>query len=104
MMKQIAVLLWVVLFVVLQPSYSQSSPSRQQQIESHNRQAAEYLKENRPDLAVPEFRAIVALDPNNVDARGNLGTLLSFQGDYTNAIPELRAALKLRPTLWKTQS
>jgi Tfp pilus assembly protein PilF len=101
--KQVVALFWVVLCLGL-PSVSQSSPSRQQQIESHNRQAAEYLKENRPDLAVPEFRAIVALDPNNVDARGNLGTLLSFQGDYTNAIPELRAALKLRPTLWKTQS
>jgi len=46
-----------------------SSPSRQQQIESHARQAAEYLKENKPELAAPEFKAIVALDPNNVDAR-----------------------------------
>ncbi|MGA8441232.1 MAG: tetratricopeptide repeat protein [Candidatus Sulfotelmatobacter sp.] len=101
--KQVVALLWVVLCLGL-PSVSQSSPSRQQQIESHNRQAAEYLKQNRPDLAVPEFRAIVALDPNNVDARGNLGTLLFFQGDYTNAIPQLHSALKLRPTLWKTQS
>jgi len=96
-------LFWVVLCLELL-SVSQSSPSRQQQIESHNRKAAEYLKENRPDLAILEFRAIVALDPNNVDARGNLGTLLFFQGDHTNAIPQLRAALKLRPTLWKTQS
>jgi len=96
-------LFWVVLCLGL-PSVSQSSPNRQQEIESHNRKAAEYLKENRPDLAVAEFRAIVALDPNNVDARGNLGTMLFFQGDYTNAIPPLRAALKLRPTLWKTQS
>src|ERR1700685_1436072 len=104
MMKQIAVLLWVVLFVVLQPSYSQTTPSRQQQIEAHNRQAAEYLHENKPDLAVPEFRAIVAIDPNNVDARGNLGAVLFFQNSYTDAIPELRAALKLRPTLWKIQA
>jgi tetratricopeptide (TPR) repeat protein len=101
--KQVVALFWVVLCLELL-SVSQSSPSRQQQIESHNRKAAEYLKENRPDLAIPEFRAIVALDPNNVDARGNLGTLLFFQGDHTNAIPQLRAALKLRPTLWKTQS
>jgi predicted Zn-dependent protease len=104
MMKQIVVLLWVVLFVALQPSYSQSIPSRQQQIETHSHQAAEYLHENRPDLAVPEFRAIVALDPNNVDAHGNLGVVLFFQGAYTDAIPELRAALKLRPTLWKIQA
>jgi tetratricopeptide (TPR) repeat protein len=102
--RELVVLFWVVLCLGLLACFSQSSPSRQQQIESHNRQAAEYLKQNRPDLAVPEFRAIVSLDQNNVDARGNLGTLLFFQGDYTNAIPQLRAALKLRPTLWKTQS
>jgi tetratricopeptide (TPR) repeat protein len=104
MRTQIVVLSWVVLFVALQPSFSQSTPSRQQQIEAHSHQAGEYLHENRPDLAVPEFRAIVALDPNNVDAHGNLGVVLFFQSAYTDAMPELRAALKLRPTLWKIQA
>jgi tetratricopeptide (TPR) repeat protein len=83
---------------------SQSAASRQQQIESHSRQAQEYLKENKLDLAGAEFGAIVALDPNNLDARGNLGVLLFFQGKYAEAIPQLRAALKLRPTLWKIQA
>src|ERR1700723_4134753 len=104
MMKQMVVLLWVVLFVALQPSFSQSTSSRQQQIEAHNHQAAEYLHQNRPDLAIPEFRAIVAIEPNNVDAHGNLGVVLFFQGAYADAIPELRAALKLRPSLWKIQA
>ena len=102
--KEIVVSPWLVLCVALVPYFSQSNPSRQQQIELHSRQAAEYLKENRPDLAVPEFRAIIALDPNNVDARGNLGVVLFFQGAYTDAIPQFRAALKLRPTLWKIQA
>jgi predicted Zn-dependent protease len=88
----------------LLPGFAQSSPGRQQEIESHNHKAAEYLKHNRPDLAAPEFRAIVDLDPNNVDARGNLGTMLFFQGAYAEAIPQLRAALKLQPTLWKMQA
>ena len=83
---------------------SQSTASRPQEIASHAHQAQEFLKERRPDLAIPEFRAIVALDPNNVDARGNLGVLLFFQGDYPTAIPHLRAALKLRPTLWRMQA
>jgi tetratricopeptide (TPR) repeat protein len=83
---------------------SQSTASRPQEIASHAHQAQEFLKEGRPDLAIPEFRAIVALDPNNVDARGNLGVLLFFQGDYPAAIPQLRAALKLRPTLWRMQA
>ena len=50
------------------------------------RQAAEYLKQNRPDLAVPEFKAVLALDPRNVNAHGNLGAVLYFQGDYAGAI------------------
>lgn len=102
--RKVVVLFWTVFFLGLVSSVSQSSPSRQQQIESHSRKAAEYLKENKPDLAAPEFRAIVALDPNNVDARGNLGVVLFFGGDYTSAIPQLRAALKLKPALSKIQA
>ena len=102
--KKLVLLLWTVLFVAPLPCFSQSSPTRQQQIAAHAQQAAEYLKEGKPELAVPEFRAIVALDPENIDARGNLGVLLYFQGAYSDAIPELRAALKLKPTLWKIQA
>jgi len=83
---------------------SQSTAGRSQEIASHARQAQEFLKERRADLAIPEFRAIVTLDPNNVDARGNLGVLLFFEGDYPAAIPHLRAALRLQPTLWRMQA
>jgi Tfp pilus assembly protein PilF len=102
--KKFAVLFWVVLCLGVLSCFSQSSPSRQQEIESHALQAAEYLKENKPELAAPEFKAIVALDPSNVDARGNFGVLLFFQGAYGDAIPQLRAALKLKPALWKIQA
>jgi Tfp pilus assembly protein PilF len=102
--KEVIASFSVLIFLGLLSAFSQTNPGRQQEIESHSRKAAEYLKENRPDLAVPEFKAIVALDPKNVDARGNVGVLLFFQGDYTNAIPELRAALKLGPALPKIQA
>jgi Tfp pilus assembly protein PilF len=85
-------------------SYAQSGPRRQQQIESHSKRAAEFLKENKLDLAESEFKAILALDPKNVDARGNLGVLLFFQGNYRDAIPQLRAALEQQHTLWKIQA
>jgi tetratricopeptide (TPR) repeat protein len=68
------------------------------------KQAQTDLRENRPDLAIGEFKAVVALDPKNVDARGNLGVLLFFQGAYADSIPHLRAALKLEPSLWKIQA
>jgi tetratricopeptide (TPR) repeat protein len=99
-----SVSIFAVLLLATTSCLSQSVPSHQQQVEEHSRKAQEYLRENRPDLAVSEFKAIVALDPHNVDARGNLGVLLSFQGAYAEAIPQLRAALKLQPALWKIQA
>lgn len=86
------------LFAIL-PVFCQSN-----EVQIHARQAQEDLKSNRPDLAVKEFSAIVALDPNDLEARGNLGVLLFYQGDYTNAAPQLRVALQLQPHLWKIQA
>jgi tetratricopeptide (TPR) repeat protein len=85
-------------------SFSQTGASLQSQLEAHGRSAQQYLREGKPDLAIPELKAVLALDPNNVDARGNLGVLLYFRGDYAGAIPELRAALKLKPGLCKIQA
>lgn len=102
--REVVAFFWVVLFLGPLSSFAQSQPSRNQQIELHTRKAAEYLQGNKPDLAASEFRDILAIDPNNVDARGNLGAILFFEDAYADAIPQLRAALKLRPTLWKTRS
>jgi tetratricopeptide (TPR) repeat protein len=96
----------LLMLLVCVPSFSQASQavsSRQEQLNLHTRLAQQYLREKRPDLAIPELREVVALDPNNVDARGNLGVLLFFRGDYANAALQLRAALKLQPDLWKIQ-
>lgn len=105
-MKTAKLVLMFCVSVVLSaaPGLSQTSPNRQQQIEAHLKQARTYLGENRPDLAIPEFKAIIALDPKNADALGNLGVILFFQGEYGDAIPDLRAALKLQPSLWKIQA
>src|SRR5450432_4345567 len=85
------------------PSYPQAAGSAEQ-IQSHLHQAQEFLRANQPQLAIKQFKAILALEPGNVAARSNLGTLLYFQGDYENAALELRAALNSEPTLWKTQT
>jgi Tfp pilus assembly protein PilF len=94
----------VCLFIFALPGISQTPPPRQQQIEAHIKQAQVYLSENKPDQAAAEFKAIIALDPKNVDAHGNLGVLLYFQGAFGDAIPQLRSALKLQPSLWKIQA
>ena len=62
------------------------------------------MRDNKLDLAASEFKAILALDPNNVDARGNLGVMLFFQGNYNDAIPQLREALRTQRTLWKIKA
>ncbi|MDE3178520.1 MAG: tetratricopeptide repeat protein, partial [Acidobacteriota bacterium] len=102
--KEVIVLFFLALLIAVCPCFSQSAPNRQQQLESHARQAQEYLKEHKLDLAASEFSAILALDPKNVDVRGNLGVLLFFQGKYSEAVPQLQAALKLQPGLWKIQA
>jgi tetratricopeptide (TPR) repeat protein len=102
--KRIVAFLGLLLSIAAIPSFSQTEPSRQQQLEEHKRKAREYLKENKPELAIPELRAIVALDPKDGDALGNLGVLLFFKGDYAGATPQLRAAVQLRPDLWKIQA
>jgi tetratricopeptide (TPR) repeat protein len=96
--------LWLMLLCFVTPCLCQSVSDAQQQADAHLRQAHLLLSENKPDAAIPEFRAVVALAPSNIDARGNLGVLLFFQGNYKEAIPELREALRLKPDLWKIQA
>jgi tetratricopeptide (TPR) repeat protein len=95
----------ILLFVLtVTAAFAQPAPSKQQQIEMHARQVQDFLRANRPDDAAREFEAILQLDPNNIEARGNLGVTLYFKGDYAKAAPQLRAALKLRPNLAKIRA
>jgi tetratricopeptide (TPR) repeat protein len=85
-------------------SAGQNPPSDKDQIAQHERLSQQYLRDQRPDLAIPELKKIVELDPNNVEARANLGVLLFFRGEYADAVPQLQTAINLQPNLWKVQS
>jgi tetratricopeptide (TPR) repeat protein len=74
------------------------------QVALHSQNAQQFLRRGQPDRAIQEFRSILAIAPGNVDALGNLGVLLYFQGDYAGAIPQLQTALKFDPGLWKIQA
>lgn len=104
MKTKAAVYAGIGVFLAVLQSFSQSTLSKQQQIESHSRRAQEFLKANKPNLAAREFSAILELDANNLDAHGNLGVMLFFQGDYKTAAGHLRGALQRQPTLWKIQA
>lgn len=82
---------------------AQDASDTQQQIADHSRKAQQYLQEKRPNLAIPELQALVALDPNNADARGNLGVLYFFKGDCADAAPQLRVAITQLAGLWRIQ-
>lgn len=73
--------------------------STAQQVQAHERRAHELLTEKKPALAAKEFAAVVALDPADIDAQGNLGVLLYFQGDYSGAEPHLHMAVERQPQL-----
>lgn len=94
----------VLLFLAAQESKSQQTDGHKRELALHAQQAQRFLRENHPDQAITEFRAILMLDPNNLDARANLGVLLFFRGDYAPAIPELQAVLKRKPNLWKMEA
>ena len=72
---------------------SQAAGDKQQEFAAHMQKAHSYLDQKQPALAIPEFLAAVAIDPENVDAQANLGVLLFFQGQSADAIPHFRAAL-----------
>ncbi len=73
-------------------------------IRAHQEKARGYLQQKKPALAIPEFGAIVAIDPNNLDAQANLGVLQYFTAQFAEAEPHLRAALGIDPNLSRLQA
>lgn len=98
------ILFALLLLAVSQPSVCQTAASTSDPIQQHLRSAQQFMRQQRPDLAVPEFEAALALDPANVDAQANLGVLLYFKGDLAKAAPHLRIAVTAQPGLWKIQA
>jgi tetratricopeptide (TPR) repeat protein len=72
--------------------------------QEHARRANEFLKANQPAKAIPEFAALVAAEPDNLDAQANLGVLLYFQARPSEALEHLRKAIQLNPNLPRIQA
>jgi len=98
----------VVLLLCATSGHSQAKEDKQQEFAAHMQKAGGYLDAKQPALAIPEFQAAVAIDPENVGAQANLGVLLYFQGRAAESIPHFRAALAGRkeeqPGLAKIQA
>lgn len=83
---------------------AQNSQESQAKVGALEIQIQKHLQEQKPELAIPLLREIVSLDPKNLNAQANLGVLLFFQGNNAEAIPHMRAALEVRPDLWRIEA
>ena len=83
---------------------AQQAQDVQHRVAALEQQAQKYLQDQKPQLAIPVLREIASLDPKNLNAQGNLGVLLFFQGSYPEAIPHMRAALQMQPDLWRIEA
>ena len=80
--------------------FAQNSPSApQREIREHFAKAQQAMEQKQLDTAFREFSAILALDPNNVEARGDLGVVQFLQGKYADASQNLQAAVRAQPSL-----
>ncbi|SEG00597.1 Lipopolysaccharide biosynthesis regulator YciM, contains six TPR domains and a predicted metal-binding C-terminal domain [Bryocella elongata] len=71
------------------------------QARQHAVRADAALKAGHPDQAIPEFEALLRIDPTNVDAQANLGVLLYFKQRFDLAEEHFRSALAGEPSLSK---
>jgi tetratricopeptide (TPR) repeat protein len=104
MLGRLLLFAWLAVPALAAPVGQTPASKALQSAEDHLGLAKRYLSEQKTDLAIDELKQVVALDPANVEARGNLGVLLYFRGDYAEAIPELRTAQESQPDLWKIQA
>lgn len=99
--RGIVVALSLGLFV---PLFPQGESAQQQEIRTHFRSAQEALKSGNTTAAAREFQAVLAIDPKNVDARGNLGVMQFLQGEWASAAEQFQEVLKAQPNLAKVQA
>jgi tetratricopeptide (TPR) repeat protein len=84
--------------------WPQSGVSERQQIQAHMQKAQQAILSSDFASAEREFRAVITLDPGNLDARGNAGVMRYFQGDWAGAAEHFRKVLEMQPKTWKVQA
>ncbi len=85
-----------------QQTLSQAASEPSQEITRLAQQAEDNLHNQKTALAVEDYRKILVLDPDNVQAHSNLGLAYYIKGEFAQASTQFEAALRLRPDLWET--
>jgi len=82
----------------------QADVSKAQEIQAHLQKAQEALQSSDFAAAEREFEAVVTLDPDDLDARANMGVMRFFQNDWAGAGAQFRKVLEVQPKMWKVQA
>ena len=85
-------------WVILQTACYAPAQVNDSEIQVHRTAAADALKANDLVRAESEYRAIIALNPKNVEAYAALGVALYASGNFRKAFVALHSALELDPT------
>ena len=96
-------LAYLLLCAALVAASAQSQGGSQQE-SALLKQAQAALRANQQTQAAELFRAVLRVDPNNVEAHVNLGVIDFYHGDCTAASNELHAALTKAPDLAKARA
>jgi len=98
------VVLWLSTAAFSQQPPETRSVSKTAEIHSRMASAEASLRRNDQDGAAREFRAVLALDPENAEARADLGVMAFARGDLKSASADLALALRSRPSLTKVEA
>jgi tetratricopeptide (TPR) repeat protein len=93
----------VLLFALVSPcdpAIAQLAPGQESEIDRLGRQAETDLRDQKLDLAVADYRRILALDPANTNAHSNLGLAYYLQQQFAPAAEQFNIALRAKPDLW----
>jgi tetratricopeptide (TPR) repeat protein len=94
----------VVLSLLLPPAVcGQASPSKSTSDYIHYRLGVKYKSEGKLDLAIEEFRKVLAAYPDNYNTYMHLAQIREAQGHPDLAVHELKMALKYNPGWAKAQ-
>lgn len=97
-------LLLTMLILAATGLWPQADLSKAKEIQAHLQKAQEALQSNDFAAAEREFGAVVSLDPNDLDARANMGVMRFFQNDWEGAAAQFRKVLEVQPKMWKAQA
>ena len=76
-----------------------SSHDRNPEIESHFSAAQQAQRNKDYPTAEQEYQAVLAIDPDFAEVHMNLGLVYQLQDRPSEAMTELRRALKIKPSL-----